>query len=71
MGDGKAPSKEIRELLRKCENQGCEVERLGSGHFRVSKPGNLPTVTISGTRVAHRTFQKQKSLIKRLLGVTL
>lgn len=65
----KAPNKEVRELLRKVAGQGCEVERLGSGHYRVSKPGNLPTVTLSGTNVAKGTWQRTLKLLRGLLGV--
>lgn len=64
-----APNKDVRELLRKVSAQGCTVERLGSGHFRVSKPGNLPTVTISGTNVARGTWQKTLKLLRGLLAV--
>lgn len=65
----KAPNKEVRELLRKVQGQGCEVVRLGSGHFRISKPGNVPTVTLSGTAMSKSTWMKMTKLIRTLLSV--
>lgn len=63
----KAPSKDMRELLRKLTAQGATIERLGSGHFRVSRPGAFPVVTLSGTAVGGGTWQKMRSLLRRLL----
>ena len=65
----KAPNKEVRELLRKVASQGCAVERLGSGHYRVSRPGDMPTVVLSGTAVAKGTWQKTLKLLRGLLRV--
>lgn len=64
-----AASKEVRELIRKVKAQGCEVELMGSGHHRISRPGTGPTVTISGTGVAYNTWQRTLKLLRLLLAV--
>lgn len=69
MGNKQAAHKDVRELIRKVESQGCVVERLGSGHFRISKPGDLPTITISGTKVGTHVRARQLSLLRKLLRV--
>jgi len=69
MSKVRAPTKDVRELIRKVAASGCEVSHLGSGHYRISRPGDFPTVTISGTSVSPHTFKRQKSLIRKLLGV--
>lgn len=68
-GQARAPNKELRELIRKVEKQGCIVERTKSGHYRVSKPGNLPTVVFSGTSMAKGTWLKQLKMLRTLLSV--
>jgi hypothetical protein len=67
----RAATKDTRDLFRKVEAQGCKVERLGSGHYRISKDGDLPTVTMSGTRTSSHTQARQRSLLRKLLGVVV
>jgi hypothetical protein len=68
-GKARAPNKEVRELIRKVEKQGCEVEKLGSGHFRVSRTGRDGVVTISGTEVSYGAWQRNLKLLRSLLSV--
>lgn len=66
----KAPNKEVRELLRKVAGLGCEVERLGSGHYRISRPGYEGTVVLSGTNVSRGSWQTTLKLL-RGIGVSV
>jgi len=57
----KAPSKEIRELLRKARKRGLLVERRGSKHYFVTNPTTGRSVTLAGsqgTRTAVRDYRK-------------
>jgi hypothetical protein len=68
-GKARAPTKEARELIRTVERGGCAVERLGSGHFRISRPGRAETVTMSGTAVSGGVWHDTRKKIRVLLGV--
>lgn len=70
-GKARAPSKDVRELIRTVEREGCEVERLGSGHFRISRPGHPDTVTLSGTATSSGVQYDTRKKIRILLGVTV
>lgn len=65
----KAPNKDTRELIRKCEAQGLQVERLGSGHFRFSKEGSTETVVVSGTALGPRSWKANRCRLRRTFGV--
>ncbi len=71
MGNKQAASKEARQLLRAVRQQGCTVERLGSGHHRISKPGIAETVTISGTKISNGIHQRNLKLLRALFGLEL
>jgi hypothetical protein len=68
-GKARAPTKEARDLIRTVEREGCAVERLGSGHYRISRPGRAGTVTMSGTTSSSGVWHGTRKKIRVLLGV--
>jgi hypothetical protein len=51
------------QLLRTLQRQGFEVERLGSGHWRVSR-GAAESVVMSGTATSRHAFQRTLKLLR-------
>jgi len=62
-------SKEIRRLIKQCEDEGLEVKDCGSGHFKIIGKGFV--VTVSQTPKNAFTCVKQAKRDLRRHGVVL
>lgn len=68
MGNVRAGSKEVRNLIRQLEQNGCDVARNKQGHWRVVRPGYRP-ITLTSTSSDHRWMLNARADIRRNLGL--
>ena len=57
-------SKEVRQLIKKLERQGFDVDPSKSGHYKVRKNGRLIT-TLAGTPSDSRSLKNAMAVLKR------
>jgi hypothetical protein len=57
--------KELRQLLKACEDQGFQVKRTRRGHLMVSDENGRPVTTISGTPSDPRSWLNALAQLKR------
>lgn len=57
--------KELRRLLKACEDQGFTVERTKRGHWRVRDETARAVTTIAGTASDHRSWLNGLAPLKR------
>lgn len=62
----RAPNRETTQLLREVMRQGFIVERRGSGHYMISRPGVVEKLTISGTDVARGVRAKWLCILVKM-----
>jgi len=62
----RVPNRETTQLLREVVRQGFIVERRGSGHFMISRPGIVDKLTISGTDVANGVRAKWLCILAKM-----
>jgi hypothetical protein len=62
----RAPNRETTALLREVMRQGFIVERRGSGHYLISRPGIVERLTISGTDVASGVRAKWLCILQKM-----
>lgn len=70
MIDSSGAHKDVRQLLRKAEAQGCTVSRTKSGHWRLSRPGR-PYVTVANSPSDARSLKNARADAKRYLDISL
>jgi hypothetical protein len=59
-------SKEIKQLVRKLEQQGWRVELGGGGHYKAFPPDvTKPMVTFASTPSDHRALRNIISMLRR------
>lgn len=57
-------SKEVRDLIRRAEEQGFQVKRTRRGHYMIKKDGK-PVTTVSGTPSDRDSLKNCLAQLKR------
>jgi len=67
---GRGCGKELRDLIRRLEAEGCEVRHTSNGHWFVKRDGFRP-ISLTSTPRDYRALANAKADIKRNLGITI